>query len=236
MTKSELFKKAHEMTSEIKSEYKEVNYRLQLGLCMKYLLNEEKLNKEITFNEFFDFYQKNPKLFTYLFYKENLLSKNGYETKSQEYEQEITTSTYKIDNDDLEDVKQETILRIMEYFEKYKTIKYRYVGNLYRQIAYNSCKSYNRQKKHFHVSKNPNDSIDNSYNANYITDEINIDTEMDMERLFEGRQLEIIKLLNQGYTKVEIAKILNISREAVYKHINKIKGVMLANGIVYNLQ
>lgn len=41
---SELMKKAHQMTKEIKAEYQDVNYQVQLGLCISYLLqNEEEL-------------------------------------------------------------------------------------------------------------------------------------------------------------------------------------------------
>lgn len=234
MTKSELMKRSHKLAKEIKKEYPEVNYHFQLGVCMKYIIEEEKLNKEITFNEFFDFYQKNPKLFTYLFYKENILSKNGFETKSQEYEHEITTSTYKIDNDDLEDVKQEIILRIMEYFEKYKTLKYRYIGNLYRQIAYNSCKSYARQKKHFRVNKNPNDELQKLEIDCHYDDYQKLEFDIDIKNLFDGKKLEIIQLLDAGYTKTEIAPMLKISRQMVYKDINKIKDVMISIGLACN--
>ena len=38
MNKKELMKKAHEMTREIKSQYPEVDYKFQLGLCLSYLM------------------------------------------------------------------------------------------------------------------------------------------------------------------------------------------------------
>ena len=38
MNKKELMKKAHEMTREIKSQYPEVAYKFQLGLCLSYLM------------------------------------------------------------------------------------------------------------------------------------------------------------------------------------------------------
>ncbi|KEI12752.1 hypothetical protein [Clostridium novyi] len=37
----EVVKKAHEMAREIKKEYMEVDYRVQFGLCLSYLLSEE---------------------------------------------------------------------------------------------------------------------------------------------------------------------------------------------------
>ena len=41
MTKKELMKKAHEMTKEIKTQYPEVDYRFQFGLCLSFLMNEK---------------------------------------------------------------------------------------------------------------------------------------------------------------------------------------------------
>lgn len=35
-----IMREAHKMTREIKAEYKEVDYKFQLGLCISYLLNE----------------------------------------------------------------------------------------------------------------------------------------------------------------------------------------------------
>ncbi|MCB2308880.1 hypothetical protein LGL08_20655 [Clostridium estertheticum] len=40
MDKKEMMIKAHKMTKEIKTEYAEVNYSFQLGLCMSYLAKE----------------------------------------------------------------------------------------------------------------------------------------------------------------------------------------------------
>lgn len=38
MNKKELMKKAHEITREIKTQYPEVDYKFQLGLCLSYLM------------------------------------------------------------------------------------------------------------------------------------------------------------------------------------------------------
>lgn len=40
MLNSNLVKAAHKMAKEIKSQYPEVNYSLQFGLCLSYLLNK----------------------------------------------------------------------------------------------------------------------------------------------------------------------------------------------------
>ena len=47
MTKKELMKKAHEMTKEIKTQYPEVDYRFQFGLCLSFLMNEEETEMEV---------------------------------------------------------------------------------------------------------------------------------------------------------------------------------------------
>lgn len=47
MTKKELMVKAHEMTREIKSQYPEVDYKFQLGLCLSYLQEKEGENKMV---------------------------------------------------------------------------------------------------------------------------------------------------------------------------------------------
>ncbi len=39
---SEIIRKAHKMTREIKEEFPSVDYKFQFGLCMSYLIEEEK--------------------------------------------------------------------------------------------------------------------------------------------------------------------------------------------------
>ena len=40
MSKSEMFKKAHKMTREVKAQFPQVNYRVQFGLSLAYLHQE----------------------------------------------------------------------------------------------------------------------------------------------------------------------------------------------------
>lgn len=40
-----IFKRAHKMAREIKREYPDVNYRVQFGLCLSYLLNKKEEEK-----------------------------------------------------------------------------------------------------------------------------------------------------------------------------------------------
>lgn len=47
---AEIIKKAHAMTREIKKEYVDVDYRVQFGLCLSYLL--EKGGRKMTYAEY----------------------------------------------------------------------------------------------------------------------------------------------------------------------------------------
>lgn len=46
MMNKELMKKAHQLTKEIKAEFPEVDYKGQLGICIKFLLAEAKVEVE----------------------------------------------------------------------------------------------------------------------------------------------------------------------------------------------
>ena len=46
-----IMKEAHKMAKEIKAEFKEVDYKFQLGLCISYLLKEEKKMVELQGSE-----------------------------------------------------------------------------------------------------------------------------------------------------------------------------------------
>ena len=45
MLNKNLLKEAHKMTKEIKKEYKDVDYRAQLGICISYLCNNKEVEK-----------------------------------------------------------------------------------------------------------------------------------------------------------------------------------------------
>lgn len=44
VTMKNLMREAHKLTKEIKKEYPEVNYKVQLGICLSFLSNKEDLN------------------------------------------------------------------------------------------------------------------------------------------------------------------------------------------------
>lgn len=44
---SEVIKKAHKLTKEIKTQYPEVDYKAQLGICLSFLLSEKEGVKEV---------------------------------------------------------------------------------------------------------------------------------------------------------------------------------------------
>lgn len=46
MTRSEIFKKAHTMTRELKNKYKDIDYKTQFSICLKFIINDIKKIKE----------------------------------------------------------------------------------------------------------------------------------------------------------------------------------------------
>lgn len=42
-----VMKEAHKLTKEIKSEFPEVDYKTQLGICISYLLNKKESDKKV---------------------------------------------------------------------------------------------------------------------------------------------------------------------------------------------
>ena len=88
----ELMVEAHQLTRELKKEYKDIDYQLQLGLYISYLLEEQELNREINFEQWFEDYESNKKYYGYILHKNNILQKNGYQSSSQRSEAKNTSA------------------------------------------------------------------------------------------------------------------------------------------------
>ena len=56
---AKIMKEAHKMTREIKAEYPEVDYKFQLGLCIKYLLKESKREESKTIGSHYEYLLNN---------------------------------------------------------------------------------------------------------------------------------------------------------------------------------
>lgn len=57
----------------------------------------------------------------------------------------------------------------------------------------------------------------------HITDEVDVDFNMDIQNLFEGEFGEILKLKSKGYTQVEIADILGVTQSYISKVLSKLR-------------
>ena len=245
-----IFKEAHKMTREMVNQYKDIDYQTQFGLCLQYLLevnnsNKVKYNDDdmISFTDWYNnVYLEEPKLFDYLYHKNDILVKNGKITESQLEEFKTTTATYSILNGEEEDVKQEVLLHVMEAFERNGgLIRYGYTFNTYVLAVNNAIRKHVRMIKRSRRSLNPNEPMPVGFNDNkeriVITDDKREVSELklDLENVLTERQLRIIQLIEQGFNQIEIADIVGISRQYVHKERQKIKKIMKDSGLVAGL-
>lgn len=207
--------------------------------CIELAIEELKQEEIMTFKEWYQFYNDNLKSFEYIFYHNDILAKNGKITIDAIEDAKRTTATYNILNAESEDIKQLALIKVMERFEREGgSIKYGYRFSVYALCAYNALKEHSRMIKRSKLSLNPNDPVSTGYNDNneriVITDDskkINL-LKIDLENLLNDRQLRIVSLAEAGYGRQEIADSEGISRQAVHKNIQKIKEVMIRNGLV----
>ena len=89
----ELMKEAHARTKEFVELYN-VDYQVQLGLFISYLIEEEKNNKDITIDDWIQDYYSNG-LYGYILHKNNILQKNGSYSTNQKAESN-TSAFYQI--------------------------------------------------------------------------------------------------------------------------------------------
>lgn len=240
-----IFKEAHKMTKEIVEKYNDVDYQAQFALCLRYLIEESKKVKYndddlINFTTWYnEVYLQEPKLFGYLYHKNDILVKNGKITESQLEEFKTTTATYSILNGEEEDVKQEVLLHVMEAFERNGgSIRYGYTFNIYVLCVHNAIRKHVRMIKRSRRSMNPNEPMITGFNDNnekiVITNDKRelSELKLDLERILTKRQMRIIQLIEQGFNQIEIADIVGISRQYVHKERQKIKQLMIDHGLV----
>jgi hypothetical protein len=193
--------------------------------CIKLATQKLESDKDITFNEWFNFYENNKKSFNYILFHNNIIEKNGKFTESQEMEAETTSAFYKILEAEEEDIKQLTLIKIMEYFDKHTTIKWKYRFSLYALMAFNAIKAHSRMIKRSRLSVNPDQQVKTGYNENkekiLLTEDPTGYNELriDLKLILNSRQYEITQLLEAGYQKQEIAALLAISRQSIHKNL-----------------
>lgn len=233
----EIMVEAHAMTREFVELYK-VDYQVQLGLFISYLLEEQKAeaeaNREINFEQWFEDYENNKKYYGYILYNNNILQKNGRLTLNIKNDKNVS-SYYKITYSDIEDIKQSIIVKMLEKFEREGSIPYKWRGTTYGLIALNVLKSHSRHLTRFKAYNQ------DSYNNVGFTDDgqATVTTEddktsifkLDIQKVLSSRQYEIASLKEQGYNNTEIADQIGISRQAIHDNINKIKDILIKNGL-----
>lgn len=232
----QLMVEAHRMTREIKKEYSDVDYQVQLGLCISYLMEEEKNNREITLKEYFKDMEDNPNYYGYIFYNNNIITKNGRLSDRDNLDRDRDTSAnYKIEYGEEEDIKQSVIIKIIEYFQKYGTLKYRHRGTLYGQLLANCLRSHSRQLTRFRSYNEDRYNFvgyDNDQKTILHHDDNTSLFKLDLLNVLNDRQRQVVSLLEAGYNKIEIADLLGISRQAIHKNINSIKKILIENKLV----
>lgn len=221
---AKIMKEAHRMTKELKAKYPEIDYNFQLGLCISYLIEEY---QEMDINDFMEDYKQNYKAYEYILFRNNILSKNGKISKDQELEAKLTKAYYNILYNHTDDIRQLALLKTIKYFDRHKVIKSKNRFALYGLMCLNAVKEYSRHLRRFNSF-----SDDRYLNIGWCGDVLSpihndkhsdIDFNIDIGNMFNDTQSKIIRLLKAGFTKVEIADLLGVSRQAVYKNINRIQ-------------
>ena len=229
----EIMKEAHAKTKEFVELYG-VDYQAQLGLFISYLIEEEKENKEITFDEWFEDYNSN-NLYNYIFYKNNILEKNGKRTVDPKVDANRTSAFYQILPSEAEDIKQLALLKVMERFERVGgTIQRKHRFSTWAIACLNATKQHNRHLTRFKAYNQDNYAQvgwENGQATVLHEDDRTSLFKLDLQSLLTDRQLEIISYLEQGYNKVEVAELVGISRTAIYKNIDRIQSIMVENGL-----
>ena len=187
------------------------------------------------FDAWFKFYEANPRAFSYILYHNNVIIKNGKYTISQEMEAATTSTCYQIMEGEEQDIKQETLIRVMERFSKEEggVIEFRHRFTIYGLAALNAIKSHSRMIKRSRLAIPGNYKTGYNYQDN-ITEKIVItedstsfsDLRLDLQKNLTEDQLKLCQLLEAGYQKQEIAYILGVSRMTVNNRENKIKAIV----------
>ena len=240
---SELMKEAHKLTRELKEEYKDIDYSLQLGLYISYLLEEERENKDITIEDFIEDYYNNG-LYGYILHKNNILTKNGYESTDQKAEAKNTSAFYQILPNDIADIEQLALLKVIEKFDREGgTIQWKYRFSTWSYACLNATKEYQRNLAKFKPNSRLETNVKNGQGIAYENDNLTVTTiddinylKMEIELLVKNgelseRQYKIITLREQGYNYTEMENIIGISRQAIHKHIPKIQSILKDNGL-----
>jgi len=194
-------------------------------------------NTEINVNRWLNHYNSNKGLYNYIFNQNCILAKNGKYTLSQEYENITTSKNYQIDFQEAEDIKQETLLLMMEFISRRGTILYKYKYNIYKQCVQRAIVKHVRQQRRFFMQpKNleVKTAWDKGERVQVDPGEYSsIDFKIDIKNLttLNSNEKKIIMFMMQKYKQKEIASMLKISAQMVNKYIRQIRKKLEVAGL-----
>ena len=194
-------------------------------------------NMEITANRWIEHYNDNRGIYNYIFNQNCILQKNGKYTFSQEMENLTTSKNYTIDFQEKEDIKQESLLLMMEFISRRKTILYKYKYVIYKQCVQRAIVKHVRQQRRFFMtpeSAEQKTAWDKGERVQISPDNYSpIDFKIDIKNLstLNKKEKQIIMFLFQKYRQKEIADILKISAQMVNKYIRQIRKKLSAAGL-----
>ena len=194
-------------------------------------------NVGITMDQWLDHYDSNRGIYNYIFNQNVIITKNGKITLSQEYEVITTSKNYTIDFQEKEDIKQETLLLMMEFISRRGTILYRYKYNIYKQCVQRAIIKHVRQQRRFFMTSESIEqkiSWDNGSPTLVSPDDYSsIDFKIDIKNLstLNKKEKQIIMFLSQKYRQKEIASMLKISAQMVNKYIRQIRKKLEVAGL-----
>ena len=218
---SSIVKEAHKMTQELKLKYPEVDYMTQFGLCMQYLMEIEKY-KNIEFSSFEQWYHedylKNQKTYSYWLYNSNILDKN--QKLSDVSDEGMARDTqvsmnYQILNGQLEDVQNDILIKVMEYFTKHQKLPYMWRKSMYTKIANNILKRYRKHLSRFKAYPE-NGYHEDKLILHHYPDEPDI-LSMDIQKVTTEQQFQIMEYLKMEMSDQEISDIIGLSRQYVHR-------------------
>jgi len=234
MFSSEMIKEAHQMTKDIKKEYKEVDYKTQFGLCMKVLIEDMQKNNIVynDFNQWFnEDYTKNEGYYGYILYNNNIIDKNGklsYTDIESQKRDAAVGMNYKILQGNEDDIKQDILIKIHEYFQKYHELPYIWRGSTYAQACRNVLKFYRKQNKR---SIPAEEYVFQKLELHSHYDDIN-HLIMDIEGISTDKQYEVACYIKEGYTDTDIEGIIGISRQYINRLRRQLQKRIIDSGLL----
>ena len=138
---------------------------------------------------------------------------------------------------ELEDLKQESILLMMEFISRRGTILYRYKYTIWKQCVQRAIVKHVRQQRRFFLQpENLDQKIawDKGERVQVDPGEYSqIDFKIDVKNLdtLNKKEKQIIMFLFQKYKQKEIAAILKISTQMVGKYIRQIRKKLTQAGL-----